>query len=55
MEFWRLVSEYQQKNNLTVVINDDSHSVNDFNDQFTTEAYKFAERLNIKVSNKIDF
>ncbi len=55
VEFWRLVSEYQQKNNLTVVINDDSHSVNDFNDQFTTEAYKFAERLNIKVANKIDF
>ena len=55
VEFWRLVSNYQQKNNLTVVINDDSHSVDDFNDQFTVEAYKFAEKLNIKITNIIDF
>lgn len=55
LEFWRLVSEYQQHYPLTVVINDDSHSVDDFNDQFTTEAYKFAKKLNIKVSNIIEF
>ena len=55
LEFWRLVSDYQKRYNVTVVINDDSHSVDDFNDQFTTEAYKFAEKLNIKVSHLIDF
>lgn len=55
LEFWRLVSDYQKKYPLTVVINDDSHSVNDFNDQFTTEAYNFAKKLNIKLSNLIDF
>ena len=55
MEFWKLVGEYQKDNSLTVVINDDSHSVDDFNDQFTIAAYKFAEKLNIRITNLIDF
>lgn len=55
LEFWKLVGEYQKDNSLTVVINDDSHSVDDFNDQFTIATYKFAEKLNIRITDLIDF
>ena len=55
LEFWRLVSKYQKDFDLKVVINDDSHSVYSFHDKFTEEAYKFADRLGIKITNLIDF
>lgn len=55
VEFWKLVSSYQKKFNLKVVINDDSHSVYNFHDKFTFEAYNFADKYNIKVEDIIDF
>ncbi len=53
--FWKIVSEVQQTNpNLKVIINDDSHTVESFDDEFTKYAYEFAEKYNIKISDKMD-
>lgn len=52
-EFWKLVHEYQQHSNVDVVINDDSHSLLNFNDECTEVAFNFAKRYNIKVLDKI--
>lgn len=51
IEFWRLVAEFQKQYDLKVVVNDDSHSVDDFCDDSTLKAYKFAESLGIKISS----
>jgi hypothetical protein len=48
-----LVHEYQQHQNVDVIINDDSHAVSCFDDDCTELAREFAKRHNIKVLDKI--
>ena len=53
--FWDIVSQFQKEHpDLKVIINDDSHAVENFNDEATYEAYLFSKRHNIIVSNKIN-
>ncbi len=50
IEFWRLVADFQKEHELKVVVNDDSHSVDDFCDESTKKAYQFASSLGIKLT-----
>lgn len=55
VQFWDAVSKYQLNHpDLKVIINDDSHSIDAFEDECTRLAYDFAKRHNIKVSDQID-
>ncbi len=50
-EFFKIVSE----SSALVMINDDAHDPNHLHDQFTLQAIEFAEQLNIKVIESIEF
>ena len=49
IEFWRLVAEFQKEHDLKVMVNDDCHQPLFLCDESTKEAYKFAEKLKIKL------
>lgn len=50
-EFFKLVAESQA----LVIINDDAHNPNHLYDEYTQQAIKFAENLNIKLVDSINF
>ncbi len=50
-DFFKIVAE----SNSLVVINDDAHDPNHLHDEYTLQAFEFAEKLKIKVIESIDF
>ena len=56
IKFWKIISKFQKEHpDLIIVLNDDSHSVDYFNDQFTKIAYELAESLDLKITDKLNF
>lgn len=54
--FWQVIKKFQDNHpDLIIVINDDSHSVEAFNDQYTKLAYQCADELGLKITNKLNF
>lgn len=53
LEFWEIVKkEYDYDK---IVINDDCHALKDFDDAYTEEARTICKKLNLKISDKIEF
>ena len=52
-EFWDLL--YKEYNYDKVIISDDSHSLKDFNDQATKQAYDYFKEHNYSFKDKIEF
>lgn len=56
VKFWEVISKFQKDHpELIIVLNDDSHSTDYFNDRFTKVAYELAESLDLKITDKLDF
>lgn len=56
VEFWKVISRFQKENpELIIVLNDDSHTTDYFNDQFTQVAYELAKSLDLKITDKLEF
>ncbi len=53
--FWKQVAEFQKDHpDLLVIIGDDSHSLDDFNDNQTKLSYELLDQLDIIYQDKID-